>query len=1609
LADPASAQTGDYSIEADNLTLNYVLRGGASIEERNSFQTKKCRYPMCILPLPPTLPPPISPGRPTNALMWSNTSIWPNNRLPQMGETVNISTGVYVIMDVPVPKLTMLLIQGGLEILDNQDHTIEANTIIIDGGRLVAGYPDTPFRNRLRIILHGNEGSPVYRHGPTRITVGSKAIGVFGELILHSDIENPVSWTLLDASASQGSNQITLKDAVDWEAGDEIMITSTSFDAYQTETLEITSVSNNKKVLTLNAPLAHTHLGVQESVGSVSYSIRAEVGRLTRKIVIENGDPDTADRESFGCRVLVTTGDVTVKVQLYGVEFKGCGQIGRSEEYDPRFALAFVNAGRQTDTYVRHCSFHDGYNTAIGMFSTNNLEITSNVIHGTVGASMIVTGSGHSIVGNLASLSHFIGTYKGRNEPNNGLWTANYEITGVTGINFTHNHAAGGNKAGVHTDGEDCVDSSSVIRHNVVHSTLHGFHMGYSGGSPTLCSRFDDITVYACNHYGFFTYSPAGIKIYDSVFINNKVAIFASVRGPNALSHVLSTKTVEIERTSIISASNTFKCEDDDINPAIARHPNSFSPGILSPTGGHVGIVQPTFLSGRGKFPKFAWSRISGYPAIAGLTIVNEVSFTNFGLRCSNKKDVVIMTSPFSEDANHPVRLSKINFESNGMWTTGNAKINNDYKVFVQEPDLTKVNPADCVDMDCDGKKSVIFTDLDGSFTETGSFRTIISRAEFEWDGDRRRGLGDYRIPLTMLSRPDGSRIAVNTKYPRKGVVRSNTFGGSGECSFNTEWNMYQCRDLEHLMLILESLDDDTEVRRLSPIGMGANGFINLLNGPQDQGWCGGYTCQERISTFYGIVASSFIYTIGLTSTNPQNFAFHLLNSNDAQGIVVRIIYTNPQRLDVYANNGGEDVYVPPNNAILLDNGNLNYSSSTNASQFYPTMNDKHGANYYDRSLKQLHINIKGSRTYKIITTPVIMLSVTLSVTTDDFFAEEFLVRNIALLLDIPSDRIRIVNVVRETSGGGSRRRRKRQTTGDRETIELEIGDPPTQVINTAAENATMTPSSNATSNASNVYNNTTPTTPVQPTTATATNRLSFDKLMELTDTVAAAVQTGEILQGSSGVEVVDAAVEEPAPPPVDPTGGVRATPDTGGPQPSDIEENSTVLTFSQSQLMNESIKLNETSPTIRLSIPQDLQNSMRFSGTIVEGVPIPSSNAPVFTMFDNNGVISETLGVGTPWRLTAVMTDGPKDGFLSNHVADFVNGRASFSGVTFSHPGTYNLMFVVTLPQSAKFSFAYGSVTVQKQPLTLSVVQEPQEGNTTFSLYPYPTVRLQDDQGNHLQDHSWRNSTWYITASLQNGNQMWSTQLMRGVATFENIRVWTAGQHRLIFQATTDPNPSSSDLLPADVTSTSFKINQRAITKFSVTYDVSFEEIRNSTADFIKQFEMRFKSQYPEAELYNTTVREGSIIVTTFVTARTTRQLVDIINRLGAEGNQSLAFSYRNLALVPSSVDQDPDYTVQVDNHLVLILSVSIAGAGAVLIVCAIITLCIAVCCCRRKNHFDDHGPKVRHKTKQDIDPCLVKSDDLFLFSILVYLHVKSIRVYSSWCSCHDGVRGCR
>lgn len=161
--------------------------------------------------------------------------------------------------------------------------------------------------------------------------------------------------------------------------------------------------------------------------------------------------------------------------------------------------------------------------------------------------------------------------------------------------------------------------------------------------------------------------------------------------------------------------------------------------------------------------------------------------------------------------------------------------------------------------------------------------------------------LGNFRIPKTMLAKSDGSRIPANTKYPKKGIVRGLS-GQPEQCTFDTVTDAYMCTGLTYKFFIIESLDHDTETRRLSPVAVASQGYVDLINGPQDHGWCHGYTCQERLSKFESVVATGLHYEVHLTSYNPQKTRLFLLNSEESDKLSVEIFYAKRERIDVYRN-----------------------------------------------------------------------------------------------------------------------------------------------------------------------------------------------------------------------------------------------------------------------------------------------------------------------------------------------------------------------------------------------------------------------------------------------------------------------------------------------------------------------------------------------------------------------------------------------------------------------------------------------------------------------------------------------------------------------------------
>ncbi|MCJ8746157.1 hypothetical protein PDJAM_G00138700 [Pangasius djambal] len=1060
---PSVNINGDWYMDKSSNNLYYIVSSkttAANRKRRNSvdrsttdismaFKVYNCFFSNCAPPQPVTVTPPPS-RRPANFIAWSNQSFWQssaenNFTIPQEGANVVIPSGRWVVLDTPIPPLNNLTVMGVLEIPDNmttisnlttrslpQNSSIvlDATYISIQGGRLIAGWPDQPFTGQLQIILRGNQRTPEWPL-PDGQNQGSKVLGVFGALDLYG-MPHRVYHTKLASTASAGSSSLSLQEPVDWQAGDEIVLSTTSYDPWQTETRTISAVSDNGLTLTVDQPLTYTHIAENYTVPgtSKSYRLAGDVGLLSRNIKIIGGDYPGLHSESFGARVLVgsfSAGGIDYRgqAQIRDVEFYHTGQEGWTDNTDPRYSVAFLNLGvvSQNDSYIKGCAFHHGFSPAIGIFGTDGLSVDDNVIHHTVGEGIRVWGNNITVRRNLVTLTLWPGSYNGRQETTNINWPAAIEANMGTNVVLQGNTVAGYERVGFRINGEPCPGSLNPVaqwQQNEAHGGLFGVYMN-KDGLPD-CSQIQGFSIWKSFDYGIYFQVYMSVVVSNVTLVDNGMGIMPLIYEPPSVSHAYSNKTALVQDSLIVGSSPNFNCSDtlsmNDTNIALSA--GHRAPRPLN--GGRSGISWPTFESAHNQAPMKPHAGLMSYNTISGLLTVTNTTFVGFRNVCSSETNYMFLTVPNNEDLQHPISVQRIT-KSN---STEGAQ------VFIHHPDLGKVNPSDCVDMDCDAKKKSMLKDLDGSFL--GAVGTVIPLSEYQWNGDPRHGVGDYRIPKVMLTYLNGSRIPVGNIAPYKGVIRDST------CTFVSTWQAYKCFGMNYRMLVIESLDSDTETRRLSPVAVLGDGYVDLLNGPQDHGWCAGYTCQKRLSLFHSIVATNKSFDIYFTGVSPQKLRLMMLNAGPTETVKVAVFYSKPQRLDVYLN----DQLVAPNNAQWnTDKTDYTLLKPTYPGQYVPTLSGTHGSNFFDPDYKMMHVLLRGSTPVQISMSPVLFISFNLPAMTEEEFFGDQLVNNLAVFLKVPPSMIRITNIVREGSGA----QRRRRATGL--TVEVEIKQPPTNQTST--------------------------------------------------------------------------------------------------------------------------------------------------------------------------------------------------------------------------------------------------------------------------------------------------------------------------------------------------------------------------------------------------------------------------------------------------------------------------------------------------------------------------------------------------------------------------------
>jgi hypothetical protein len=207
-------------------------------------------------------------------------------------------------------------------------------------------------------------------------------------------LDSGTSWVRLGDNLAKSAPQpatVKLDRAVDWEAGDQVVVTSTDYLPGHYEPFTVGSVALDKKSFTAVEASKWPHrgtffpltrvpasLGLDSSLTSTGGDLRAAVGLLSRSIVIRSGGATAgaalpAD-SYYGGHTLIRQG--VLKAQIQGVEFAQLGQGGRLGRYPVHFHMV---RHAPPGTWVIDSSINESMTRWITLHASQEVRLARNV------------------------------------------------------------------------------------------------------------------------------------------------------------------------------------------------------------------------------------------------------------------------------------------------------------------------------------------------------------------------------------------------------------------------------------------------------------------------------------------------------------------------------------------------------------------------------------------------------------------------------------------------------------------------------------------------------------------------------------------------------------------------------------------------------------------------------------------------------------------------------------------------------------------------------------------------------------------------------------------------------------------------------------------------------------------------------------------------------------------------------------------------------------------------------------------------------------------------------------------------------------------------------
>jgi len=435
---------------------------------------------------------------------------------------------------------------------------------IQDNGSLLIGGPECRFPGQAEILLTGKEGTETSH-------VISHIKGIYieegGTLDIHGEEKLP--WTHLTSNLEPQSGifEVELEDEpVGWRMGDKLVIASTDFNMYQAEVVEVVECSECHHHLSCSCIVAGEIKFMHYGQMYKGLDMRAEVGLLSRNVLISG---ETADEEDkFGGHIKALRGFRDFRI--CGAELTRMGQYGVKGRYPIHWHMAHSVEDR--DTYVRENSIHDVFQRCVTVHGTHGARVERNVAYNTFGHCYFLEDGGErntTFIGNLGLLTNPGITIPSDRRPATFWITSpltvmigNVAAGGTIGIWYIFAKSVTGPSAdqGFFEPGESFRTPILKMSGNIAHSNQRGFFFGdelkenqdFANKETGLCDPredpldphsphsshlVEDLTVYKNSERGVWNdcknINYLGLKSADTLIA------FISTHGPCNITHSL--------------------------------------------------------------------------------------------------------------------------------------------------------------------------------------------------------------------------------------------------------------------------------------------------------------------------------------------------------------------------------------------------------------------------------------------------------------------------------------------------------------------------------------------------------------------------------------------------------------------------------------------------------------------------------------------------------------------------------------------------------------------------------------------------------------------------------------------------------------------------------------------------------------------------------------------------------------------------------------------------------------------------------------------------------------------------------------------------------------